>query len=176
MAVRNPLLLSDRQRLRRVRLHDLRHGQASLMLAAGVEMATVSKRLGHSGIAITSDTYSHLLGGVGRDAADRASSLVPRRRNGQAQPAPNESEIEDQGSQSVPREVNSAPTVASPENTEPPSDQVSGGSAPEGVGRPCGTRTHNQWILKSRGGGRPGVPGCLSLSGSTRSERVPHAP
>ena len=34
------------------------------MLAAGVEMAVVSKRLGHSGIRITSDTYTHLLEGV----------------------------------------------------------------------------------------------------------------
>lgn len=64
--------------LRRVRLHDLRHGQASLMLAAGVPIAVVSKRLGHSTITITSDTYSHLLAGVGRDAAERANALVPR--------------------------------------------------------------------------------------------------
>jgi integrase len=64
--------------LRRVRLHDLRHGQASIMLAAGVEMAVVSKRLGHSGIRITSDTYAHLLEGVGRQAAEAAAALVPR--------------------------------------------------------------------------------------------------
>ena len=63
--------------LRHIRLQDLRHGQASLMLAAGVPMAVVSKRLGHSTITLTSDTYSHLLGGVGRDAAERAA-LVPR--------------------------------------------------------------------------------------------------
>ena len=64
--------------LRPIRLHDLRHGQASLMLAAGVPMAVVSKRLGHSTIALTSDTYSHMLEGVGRDAAERAAALVPR--------------------------------------------------------------------------------------------------
>lgn len=64
--------------LRRVRLHDLRHGQASVMLAAGVEMAVVSKRLGHSGIRITSDTYTHLLEGVGRQAAEAAAALIPR--------------------------------------------------------------------------------------------------
>jgi integrase len=64
--------------LRPVRLHDLRHGQASLMLAAGVPLAVVSKRLGHSSITITSDTYSHLLEGVGRQAAEAASGLVPR--------------------------------------------------------------------------------------------------
>ena len=48
------------------------------MLAAGVPMAVVSKRLGHSTIALTSDTYSHLLEGVGRDAAERPAALVPR--------------------------------------------------------------------------------------------------
>ncbi len=76
----------ERRRLRRVRLHDLRHGQASLMLAAGVDMAIVSKRLRHSTVTITTDLYSHLLGGVGRDAAERAASLVPRRRSEQVQP------------------------------------------------------------------------------------------
>lgn len=64
--------------LRPIRVHDLRHGSASLMLAAGVPMAVVSKRLGHSTIALTSDTYSHLLEGVGRDAAERAAALIPR--------------------------------------------------------------------------------------------------
>ena len=53
------------------------------MLAAGVPLAVVSKRLGHSSIAITSDTYSHLLEGVGRQAAERAAALVPRRRREQ---------------------------------------------------------------------------------------------
>ncbi len=64
----------------KVRLHDLRHGQASLMIAAGVPIEVVSKRLGHSSIAITADTYTHLLEGVGRRAADAAAALVPRNR------------------------------------------------------------------------------------------------
>ena len=64
--------------VRPVRLHDLRHGRASLMLAANVPMAVVSKVLGHSSITITSDTYSHLLGGVGRQAAEATAALVPR--------------------------------------------------------------------------------------------------
>jgi hypothetical protein len=41
-------------------------------------MAVVSKRLGHSSIAITSDTHSHLLEGVGRSAANAAARLSPR--------------------------------------------------------------------------------------------------
>lgn len=51
--------------LRPIRVHDLRHGQASLLLAAGVPIAVVSKMLGHSSIAITAHTYSHLLEGDG---------------------------------------------------------------------------------------------------------------
>jgi integrase len=64
--------------VRPVRLHDLRHGAASLRLAAGVDIAVVSKQLGHSTISLTVDTYSHLLDGVGRQAAERAMALVPR--------------------------------------------------------------------------------------------------
>jgi integrase len=65
--------------LRRTRLHDLRHGAASLMLAGGADIAIVSKRLGHSSIRVTGDIYSHLLGGVGRQAAEAAEALVPPR-------------------------------------------------------------------------------------------------
>lgn len=59
--------------------HSLRHLQASLMLAAGAPLALVSKRLGHSSITLTSDTYSHLLDGVGAQAATAAAALIPRR-------------------------------------------------------------------------------------------------
>jgi integrase len=41
---------------RQIRLHDLRHGSASLQLAAGIPMAVVSKRLGHTSLAITAVT------------------------------------------------------------------------------------------------------------------------
>ena len=61
------------------RLHDLRHTSVSLMIQAGVPLALVSKRLGHSSISITSDVYGHLLEGAGREAAERAAALVPRR-------------------------------------------------------------------------------------------------
>jgi len=64
--------------LRPVRLHDLRHGAASLMISAGVDVAVISKRLGHSSIRITADTYGHLLEGVGRAAAEAAEALIPQ--------------------------------------------------------------------------------------------------
>lgn len=87
--------------LPKVRLHDLRHGWASLLLASGTDIALVSKLLGHSSISITSDTYSHLLAGVGRDAANRASALVPRASRDQsvtnsAEQTADEREIEDE--------------------------------------------------------------------------------
>jgi integrase len=53
---------------------------ASLQLAAGVDIAIVSKRLGHSKIDLTSDTYGHLIGKAGKQAAEASAALVPRRR------------------------------------------------------------------------------------------------
>ena len=55
---------------------------------AGRSLAVVSKRLGHSSVSITSDTYSHLLEGVGREAAERAAALVRRNRREQSVRAP----------------------------------------------------------------------------------------
>lgn len=136
--------LVDGAGLRRIRLHDLRHGQASLMLAAGVDMAIVSKRLGHSTITITSDTYSHLLGGVGRDAADRASALVPR-----ARPTADSAPADDERDHSVTTPPTDSITGQAPETAGPPSDQVSGGPEDDAMSRPCGTRTHNQRIKSS---------------------------
>ncbi|MDP9181862.1 MAG: site-specific integrase [Actinomycetota bacterium] len=62
-----------------IRFHDLRHLSASLQLSAGVSMAVVSKRLGHSTIGVTVDTYGHLLGQANQHAADASAALVPRR-------------------------------------------------------------------------------------------------
>src|SRR5205814_8667602 len=47
--------------LSKLRLHDLRHTSASLMLAAGVHPKIVSERLGHSNVSITLDLCSHVI-------------------------------------------------------------------------------------------------------------------
>lgn len=63
--------------LPRVRLHDLRHGHATHLLRLGIHPKVVSERLGHSGVGITLNTYSHILPGMQEDAAlrlDRALS------------------------------------------------------------------------------------------------------
>jgi len=62
--------------LTKIRLHDLRHLHASLLIAAGVPLAIVSKRLGHSTISITADLYGHLLRDANREAAEAAASML----------------------------------------------------------------------------------------------------
>lgn len=54
-----------------IRLHDLRHAHATLMLQQGIHPKIVSERLGHSSISITLDTYSHVLPGLQEAAARR---------------------------------------------------------------------------------------------------------
>ncbi|MBT9142762.1 MAG: putative defective protein IntQ [Syntrophomonadaceae bacterium] len=54
-----------------VRFHDLRHTHATLMLWQGIHPKVVSERLGHSSVAITLDTYSHVLPGLQEAAALR---------------------------------------------------------------------------------------------------------
>lgn len=52
-----------------VRFHDLRHTHATLLLKEGTHAKIVSERLGHATIAITLDTYSHVLPDMQREAA-----------------------------------------------------------------------------------------------------------
>lgn len=61
---------------KRVRFHDLRHTNATLLIAAGVNMKTVSERLGHSSITITLDRYTHAVKEEDRKAAKIMSDLV----------------------------------------------------------------------------------------------------
>lgn len=62
----------------RIRLHDLRHTHASLLIAAGVPIKVVSERLGHANPGFTMATYQHVLPGMGADAANRFSQLIAR--------------------------------------------------------------------------------------------------
>jgi len=59
-----------------LRFHDLRHAHASLLLQQGVHPKIVSERLGHSGVGITLDTYSHALPGLQAEAAARLGDLL----------------------------------------------------------------------------------------------------
>ena len=59
-----------------IRLHDLRHTHASLLLAAGVPVHVVSQRLGHSDPGFTMRVYGHLLPRQQRDAAELVAGMV----------------------------------------------------------------------------------------------------
>lgn len=61
-----------------MRLHDLRHTHATLMLRQGVHPKVVSERLGHSSVAITLDTYSHVMPGIQAAAARRFDEGLQR--------------------------------------------------------------------------------------------------
>jgi len=65
-----------RSDLPRIRLHDLRHTHASILLKQGVPLKVVSERLGHSNPAFTLSVYQHLLPGMQADAAKAFSAAV----------------------------------------------------------------------------------------------------
>ena len=54
--------------VREIRFHDLRHTHATLLLMRGVHPKIVAERLGHANIAITLDTYSHVLPNLQEEA------------------------------------------------------------------------------------------------------------
>lgn len=62
-----------------VRFHDLRHGSATMLLAAGVPMKVVSDVLGHASESFTSDVYAVVAEELAEDAAARIAAFVPRR-------------------------------------------------------------------------------------------------
>ncbi len=59
-----------------LRLHDLRHASASLMLANGVDLRTVSARLGHAQSSTTLDIYAHVIPGADQQAAKALGVLL----------------------------------------------------------------------------------------------------
>ena len=61
-----------------VRLHDLRHGAASLVLAAGVDLKLVADQLGHCSIVLTADTYVSVALELALSAAEAVARLVLR--------------------------------------------------------------------------------------------------
>jgi integrase len=70
----NPLLV--RAGLSRIRFHDLRHSAATFLLGQGVHPKIASEMLGHSSVAITLDTYSHVTAGMQRQAVDALEAVL----------------------------------------------------------------------------------------------------
>jgi integrase len=105
--------------LRKIRLHDLRHGRASMLIATGAQLKEVSETIGHSSITITADTYGHLFANAKRASAEAAAALVPRK----------------------PREQSASIPAPATESAAPVEDCAAGQSVSDGGAR--GTRTHN---------------------------------
>ncbi|MDP8957702.1 MAG: site-specific integrase, partial [Actinomycetota bacterium] len=59
-----------------IRLHDLRHGWATLAFQAGEHPKAVSEQLGHSTISLTLDTYTHAIPAMQQEMAERVARLI----------------------------------------------------------------------------------------------------
>jgi integrase len=68
--------LVDGSGLPPVTLHGLRHGAATLALAAGTDLKVVQDQLGHSTIVLTADTYTSVLPETARTAAEHTAALT----------------------------------------------------------------------------------------------------
>ena len=63
--------------LRQIRIHDLRHTYATLLLATGAPITYVSQQLGHGDASITLRVYAHWLPDASRREVDRLDTLQP---------------------------------------------------------------------------------------------------
>jgi integrase len=83
----NPTSVSQRFRrliiragLPPVRLHDLRHGAATIALAAGIDIKVVSEQLGHTTTTLTRDTYQSVAKYLHHDAAGAVAERIKNKR------------------------------------------------------------------------------------------------
>jgi integrase len=66
--------------LPRIRLHDMRHGACSLLLAGGVPIEVVQMILGHARASTTRRVHAHVIRGTTADQVEQATALVTRHR------------------------------------------------------------------------------------------------
>jgi integrase len=69
----------DRAGLAQRRFHDLRHSCATLLLVQGVSARVVMDVLGHSQIALTMNTYTHVIPELRKEAPERMEALIADR-------------------------------------------------------------------------------------------------
>jgi integrase len=97
-----------------VRLHDLRHGAATLAHAAGADLKDIQEMLGHSSITITADTYTSLLPEADLAIAEAAARLVPRARATSRTPASAAAHEPDKTEASVPDGADPSGEISGP--------------------------------------------------------------
>jgi integrase len=59
-----------------IRFHDLRHEHLTYLMEAGVPLPAIAQRVGHSSVAVTGDTYSHVRREVRDDTAAIGAAVV----------------------------------------------------------------------------------------------------
>ena len=62
--------------LPKIRLHDVRHSYATAALKRGISPKIISERLGHTNVAFTLQTYTHVIPGMDQDAANEIATLI----------------------------------------------------------------------------------------------------
>lgn len=72
----NKYVENDDDKLPVIRLHDLRHTSASLLISQNVDIRTISNRLGHSHTSVTLDIYSHAISELDEKASNALDSLI----------------------------------------------------------------------------------------------------
>jgi integrase len=68
--------LIRREGLPPIRLHDLRHGAATLALAGGADLKAIQAMLGHASIVLTADTYTRVLPDLARTTAEAVAAQI----------------------------------------------------------------------------------------------------
>ena len=67
---------NESEKLPLIRLHDLRHTSATLMISSGVDVRTAANRLGHSSPSLTLNVYAEALRSADQAAAKTLESLI----------------------------------------------------------------------------------------------------
>ena len=68
-------ILSRNNDIKKIRIHDLRHSHASLLINQGEDYLVVKERLGHASITTTIDTYSHLYPSKQKSLANKLDEI-----------------------------------------------------------------------------------------------------
>jgi site-specific recombinase XerD len=63
-----------------IHIHSLRHSNASFMIASGVDLRTVSKRLGHAQMSTTGNIYAHQIKSADEAAAEALDMLTANKK------------------------------------------------------------------------------------------------
>lgn len=66
----------EKNNIRKIRIHDLRHTNATIMLLSGTNIKVVSERLGHSDIKISMNRYSHVLEEMDKEASKNLTNIL----------------------------------------------------------------------------------------------------